>query len=95
MLFRSRENAKQYLRENPFIRDEIENQVRLHYNLNGAVEEAGEAGKEPEEAVKPAGKEPAKEAKAQAGKEAKAGAAKDTKAGPLKEEAGEGPGTES
>ncbi|MCI8280887.1 MAG: recombinase RecA [Lachnospiraceae bacterium] len=42
-----RENAKQYLAENPLVRDEIENKVRLHYNLDGAVEEADQTkGKE-------------------------------------------------
>ena len=33
-----RENAKQYLRENELIRDEVEAKVRAHYQLNGAVE---------------------------------------------------------
>ncbi len=34
-----RENAKQYLKENELIRDEIESKVRAHYNLNGAAED--------------------------------------------------------
>jgi len=33
-----RENAKQYLRENPRICNEIELQVRAHYNLDGGIE---------------------------------------------------------
>ena len=38
-----RENAKQFLKENPAVRDEIEAKVRAHYNLGG------EAGKKEEE----------------------------------------------
>ncbi len=34
-----RENAKQFLKENELIRDEIEAKVRAHYHLNGAEEE--------------------------------------------------------
>lgn len=41
-----RENAKQFLKENPAVRDEIEAKVRAHYNLGG------EAGKKEEEQAK-------------------------------------------
>ena len=41
-----RENAKQFLKENPALRDEIEAKVRAHYNLGG------EAGKKEEEQAK-------------------------------------------
>ena len=37
-----RENAKQYLKEHQEVMSEIENKVRLHYNLNGAVSEGEE-----------------------------------------------------
>ena len=40
-----RENAKQYLKDNPSVRDEVENKVRLHYNLNGALEETSDVEK--------------------------------------------------
>ncbi len=64
-----RENAKNYLRDNPLIRDEIENQVRLHYNLNGAAREGTDAAAEPD--AKPAaGKEAGREGKTAAGKDA-------------------------
>lgn len=33
-----RENAKQYLKDNEAVRDEIEAKVRVHYHLNGATE---------------------------------------------------------
>lgn len=50
-----RENAKQYLAENQLVRDEIENKVRLHYNLDGAVEEASKPkdGEEKQEEKQP------------------------------------------
>ena len=41
-----RENAKQFLKENPAVRDHIEAKVRAHYNLGG------EAGKKEEEQAK-------------------------------------------
>ncbi len=68
-----RENAKQYLREHPQIRDEIDSQVRAHFALDGQEQEEiaeaglGQAGKK---AADPAGNE----AEAYA-KEAKEGAA--------------------
>ncbi len=68
-----RENAKQYLREHPQIRDEIDSQVRAHFALDGQDQEEiaeaglGQAGKK---AADPAGNE----AEAYA-KEAKEGAA--------------------
>ena len=37
-----RENAKQYLKDNPQIRDEIENKVRAHFGLQGADNPVGE-----------------------------------------------------
>ncbi len=60
-----RENAKQYLAQNQLVRDEIENKVRLHYNLDGAVEEASkpkdgeekQEEKQPVEEEKPVAKE--------------------------------------
>ena len=48
-----RENAKIYLRENPQICEEVENKVRAHYGLSGAVE-TEEA--KPEKAAKAASK---------------------------------------
>ena len=39
-----RENAKQFLKDNPQIRDEIENKVRAHFGLQGAENQEGEAG---------------------------------------------------
>ena len=41
-----RENAKQFLKEHPEIRDEIEQKVREHYKLNGAAEEETETAEE-------------------------------------------------
>lgn len=48
-----RENAKQYLKDNPLVRDAIENQVRAYYHLDGiasgqsqALEEGEEQGRE-------------------------------------------------
>ncbi len=41
-----RENAKQYLKDNPAVCQEIENRVREHYGLNGGVE--ADAAKEKE-----------------------------------------------
>ena len=38
-----RENAKNYLRENPDVFEEIEHAVRIHYQLEDAPEEAGQA----------------------------------------------------
>ena len=35
-----RENAKQYLKDNPAVCDEIEGKIRAHFNLNGEGEEA-------------------------------------------------------
>ncbi|MBO4514888.1 MAG: recombinase RecA [Lachnospiraceae bacterium] len=35
-----RENAKQYLKDNPAVCDEIEEKIRAHFNLNGEGEEA-------------------------------------------------------
>ena len=40
-----RENAKQFLKENPLIRDEIEAKVRAHYNLGGVESENKEEDK--------------------------------------------------
>ena len=39
-----RENAKQYLRDNPAVADEIEAKVRAHYNLPCDLETAEENG---------------------------------------------------
>lgn len=47
-----RENAKQYLKEHPEVRDEVEKKVRIHYNLLPA-EEAAEEEKNPEYAENP------------------------------------------
>ena len=44
-----RENAKQYLKEKPEVRDEIEAKVRAHYGLNGATEEKIENKEKQEE----------------------------------------------
>lgn len=44
-----RENAKQYLKEKPEVRDEIEAKVRVHYGLNGATEEKIENKEKQEE----------------------------------------------
>lgn len=38
-----RENAKQFLKDNPQIRDEIENKVRAHFGLQGAENQEDEA----------------------------------------------------
>ena len=59
-----RENAKQYLKDNPEICAEVENRVREHYGLNGkppAEEEA--AGKKEAVGKKPAEKKSAAEKK--------------------------------
>lgn len=57
-----RENAKNYLHENPVICDEIEVKVRDHYKLDGAEDTEEDAGKN-EKAKAPAkGKEPKAEA---------------------------------
>ncbi|MFP3154585.1 recombinase RecA [Lachnospiraceae bacterium ZAX-1] len=65
-----RENSKQYLKENPAIRDEIESKVRQHFKLDGFAEES----KKPEESEKPE-----KTGKAEkAGKIERAGKAKKT-----------------
>ena len=40
-----RENAKAYLTEHPEIMEELDHKVRVHYNLGGAGEEAGEETK--------------------------------------------------
>ena len=45
-----RENAKQYLKDNPEICAEVENKVRLHYGLQGAVEETAKSAKKAAEA---------------------------------------------
>lgn len=34
-----RENAKKYLLDHPEVMDEVENKIRVHYHLNGAVEQ--------------------------------------------------------
>ncbi|MCI5712964.1 MAG: recombinase RecA [Lachnospiraceae bacterium] len=44
-----RENAKQYLKEKPEVRDEIEAKVRAHYGLNGVTEEKIENKEKQEE----------------------------------------------
>lgn len=44
-----RENAKQYLKEKPEVRDKIEAKVRAHYGLNGATEEKIENKEKQEE----------------------------------------------
>ena len=49
-----RENAKQYLKDNPEICVEVENRVREHYGLNGGTKEA-----EPEDKKEAAGRKPA------------------------------------
>lgn len=41
-----RENAKQYLREHPEIRDEVEKQVRIHFELTESEESDEQNGKE-------------------------------------------------
>ena len=43
-----RENAKQYLKEHPQIRDEIERQVRAHYELTDDGESDGGAAQDME-----------------------------------------------
>ncbi len=58
-----RENAKQYLRDNPEVCSEIENKVRAHFGLQGAAPE-------PVEEEKAGGKEKAKPAKAAKAEEA-------------------------
>ncbi len=45
-----RENAKQFLKDNPEICAEVENKVRLHYGLQGAVEETAKPAKKAAEA---------------------------------------------
>lgn len=49
-----RENAKQYLTENPAMREEVEGKVRKYYGLDGGVEEAPE--EIPEKPAKASGK---------------------------------------
>ena len=51
MLFRSRENTKQYLKDNPEVFAEIVEKVREHYGLKEAV---SDAVKEPEPSGKAA-----------------------------------------
>ncbi|MCM1184037.1 MAG: recombinase RecA [Roseburia sp.] len=53
-----RENAKQYLRDNPEVCSEIENKVRAHFGLQGALPEAAAEAEE-----KPESKEKAKSSK--------------------------------
>lgn len=53
-----RENAKNFLKENPQICDEVEQKVRDHYRLDGAAEEE-EAEEKKEDVKKEAAKEPA------------------------------------
>jgi recombination protein RecA len=59
-----RENAKQFLRDNPAVLEELEQKVRAHYHLNGAEEIA----KQPAASGKPSGAKAA--AKASGGKKA-------------------------
>lgn len=47
-----RENAKKFLRENPEICDEVEQKVRDHYQLDGAVEDESEEAEEKKTAQK-------------------------------------------
>ncbi len=49
-----RENAKQYLKDNPAVCQEVENKVRAYYNVGGADETSGGAGAEAPEKEKPA-----------------------------------------
>lgn len=44
-----RENAKQYLKDNPLVRDAIENQVRAYYHLDGIASGQPEAPEQGEE----------------------------------------------
>lgn len=55
-----RENAKQYLKEHPEIRDDVEKQVRIHYGLIESDDKDNTAEKKPEEKAAKPSKETAK-----------------------------------
>ena len=55
-----RENAKQYLKEHPEIRDDVEKQVRIHYELIESDDKDNTAEKKPEEKAAKQAKETAK-----------------------------------
>lgn len=55
-----RENAKQYLKEHPEIRDDVEKQVRIHYELIESDDKDHTAEKKPEEKAAKPSKETAK-----------------------------------
>lgn len=55
-----RENAKQYLKEHPEIRDDVEKQVRIHYELIESDDKDNTAEKKPAEKVAKPSKETAK-----------------------------------
>ena len=55
-----RENAKQYLKEHPEIRDDVEKQVRIHYELIESDDKDNIAEKKPEEKAAKPSKETAK-----------------------------------
>ena len=55
-----RENAKQYLKEHPEIRDDVEKQVRIHYELIESDDKDNTAEKKPEEKAAKPSKETAK-----------------------------------
>ena len=69
-----RENAKQYLKDNPEICVEVENRVREHYGLNGGTKEA-----EPEDKKEAAGRKPAEKKITTEKKEAAATEKKESK----------------
>ena len=47
-----RENAKKYLKENPAVRDEVEQKVRAHYEIGAVPSEAEQAGEKSSEEKK-------------------------------------------
>ena len=90
-----RENAKQYLRDNPEVCKVIEEKVRAHYGFGGAS--AGKAGEQAPESAKPAAKSGGKSgskaaAKAEAAKAeaARIEAAKEAETAQAEEQADEG-----
>lgn len=65
-----RENAKQYLAENPVMKEEVEDKVRKYYGLDGGVEETPqEIPEKPAKASKAAKNAPAAEAPVETPKE--------------------------
>lgn len=65
-----RENAKQYLAENPVMKEEVEDKVRKYYGLDGGVEETlQEIPEKPAKASKAAKNAPAAEAPVETPKE--------------------------